>query len=132
MGVEQELYERLDTIPELGARIYPLVAPEGVQRPYATYRRESTDRTHSSGNTSRIRFARFSVRVYGDPEDGYGLFLGTVNRAQDVLEGASDVLQKSFIENETDDYNIATKEFVRELELDLSYTEPGTVPVPVP
>ena len=124
--VEKELYDRLDTVPELGARIYPLVAPQDVAKPYAIYRREATDRVRTFGRTSRLKMSRFVVRVYADSRLGYELFIGMVNRAQDALEGPSAVLHKSFIGNEAEDYDHDTNQFMREFELDLAYTQAVT------
>ena len=121
--VEQELYDRLDTVPELGARIYPLVAPHDVALPYATYRREAVDRTRAFGRTSKLKMSRFVVRVYADSRLGYDMFIGTVNRAQDALDGPSAVPHKSYIGNEAEDYDNDTQEFMREFELDLAYTQ---------
>ena len=124
--VEKELYDRLATVPELAARIYPLVAPQDVAKPYATYRREAVDRTRSFGRTSRLKMSRFVVRVYADARLGYDLFIGTVNRAQDALAGPSAVLHKSYIGNEAEDYDEDTKQFMREFEMDLAYTQAVT------
>ena len=51
------------------------------------------------------------------------MFIGTVNRAQDALDGPSAVLHKSYIGNEAEDYDNDTQEFMREFELDLAYTQ---------
>ena len=122
MAVEEELYERLATVKELGNRIYPLKAPQDVERPYAVYRREAVDRVRMFGRTSKLKLSQFLVRVYADSRLGYDRFIGTVNRAQDALEGPSDVLHKSYIGDEAEDYDDETKQFMREFEIDLAYT----------
>ena len=122
MAVEQELYERLASVKELGNRIYPLKAPQDVERPYAVYRREAVDRVRTFGRTSKLKLSQFLVRVYADSRLGYDRFIGTVNRAQDALEGPSDVLHKSYIGDEAEDYDDETKQFMREFEIDLAYT----------
>ena len=126
MAVEKELYDRLATVKELGNRIYPLKAPQGVEWPYAVYRREAVDRVRTFGRTSKLKLSRFLVRVYADSGLGYAQFIGTVNRAQDALEGPSDVLQKSFIGNEAEDYDNDTAQFMREFEIDVAYTQAVT------
>ena len=126
MVAEEELYDRLDTVPELGNRIYPLVAPQDVAKPYATYRRESVDRTRTFGRTSRLKMSRFVVRVYADSRLGYDQFIGTVNRAQDALAGPSAVLHQSFIGNEVEDFDNDTQQYIREFEMDLAYTQAVT------
>ena len=123
MAVEQELYDRLDSVPELDGRVFPLRAPQDTERPYATYRREATARTRTFGRTSPLKMSRFVVRVYADGQKSYNLFIGTVNRTQDALEGPSDVLHKSFIGSEAEDYDHDTQEYMREFELDLAYTQ---------
>ena len=126
MAVEEELYDRLATVKELGDRIYPLTAPQDVEKPYAVYRRESVDRIRTFGRTSQLKLSRFLVEVYADSRLGYDRFIGTVNRAQDALEGPSDVIQKSFIGDEAEDLDAETKQFMREFEIDLAYTQAVT------
>ena len=123
---EVELYDRLARVPELGKRIYPLVAPQDVDLPYAIYRREATDRIRGFKRTSKLKMARFSVEVYADARAGYDLFIGLVNRAQDALSGPSAELHKSYIDSEAEDYDEDTKQYTRTFELDLAYTQAAT------
>jgi hypothetical protein len=70
--------------------------------------------------------ARFQVRVHADSRLGYDRFVGLVNKAQDALEGAGGELLKSYIASEDEDYDEDTKQYSREFEMDIAYTQAVT------
>jgi len=110
MSIEETLFTRLSThaglIALVGARIYPLVAPEGVAKPFVIYQRISTGGPHTMGTDPPLESPRFQVSAYGDT------YSSAKTVAVQILAALQDytnaTIQRSFYENATDIYEPGT------------------------
>lgn len=58
------LFDILKTIPQVGSRVHPLVAPQNTQTPYITYQRISSLDTGAIDGTKSLDMARFQIKVF--------------------------------------------------------------------
>ena len=84
---EQALYARLNAqVSALGGRIYPLVLPQNVLYPAATYQRITTTRYPAFGSDADAVEPVIQVDVYGHRDDGYGAFVATATAVRSALQ----------------------------------------------
>jgi len=58
------LFEILKTIPQVGARVFPLVAPQGTASPYITFQRISSLDMGTMDGTESLDMGRFQIKVF--------------------------------------------------------------------
>lgn len=97
----------------VGARIYPLVAPQGSTRPYLVYQRISTPRVRSHDGPSGLAMPRFQWTGVTDGLQGavkYSQLRTLADALRAVLDGyhgdmGTDALHTSVrLDNETEEY----------------------------
>ena len=64
MSAEADVYTLLSAVPALGGRIYPLVLPQEVPYPAASYQRISAERYSAFGRDALPVDATIQVDVY--------------------------------------------------------------------
>lgn len=64
MSISIGLFNLLSTIPMIGDRVYPLIAPPKTQPPYITYQRISSLDTGTLDGTESIDMGRFQIKVF--------------------------------------------------------------------
>ena len=108
MGIESDLYGYLSTYAGLTAlistRIYPLVAPQNVTKPYCTYQKISLERKYSHGGYSGLQRPRLQVSCYAETYEQSRAVADQVIAALEAWPGAANI-QAVFIENEIDLYD---------------------------
>ena len=62
---EQAIYDQLTGVTALGSRIYPLVLPQNVEYPAASYQRISAIRYSQFGRDATAAEATVQVDIYG-------------------------------------------------------------------
>lgn len=110
---EQQVFARLNAITELGGRVYPLVLPQTVQYPAATFQRISAERQPQFGRDAMPVEATIQVDLYERRSVGYGELqtLADLVRAafQRVDSPASTPpIYDVFVEAERDEYESDT------------------------
>lgn len=127
---EQAIYDRLRTaVTELGGRIYPMVLPQDVAYPAATYQRISpTERVRGFGSTTNLRESTFQVDVYSRRGAGFSAFLTVAKAVGDALERFSNLiltpaLEVAYVENERDLYEDETELFRKSYDVRTWYRE---------
>ena len=78
--IQTGLFNLLKTIPSIGTRVYPLVAPQNTTTPYITYQRISSFDTSTTEGTESLDLARFQIKVFSKT------YLDAVNNANLVKE----------------------------------------------
>lgn len=58
------LFNILKTIPQVGDRVFPLVAPQGTAAPYITFQRISSLDTGAMDGTESLDMGRFQIKVF--------------------------------------------------------------------
>lgn len=58
------LFDILKTIPQVGVRVFPLVAPQGTAAPYITFQRISSLDTGTMDGTESLDMGRFQIKVF--------------------------------------------------------------------
>lgn len=58
------LFDILKTIPQVGDKVFPLVAPQRTAAPYITYQRISGLDTSTMDGTESLDMARFQIKVF--------------------------------------------------------------------
>ena len=64
MTIAQQVLTLLSGATAAGARVYPLTAPDGVQKPYITYQRISSNQEVVLSGTSGLTNTRMQIDVY--------------------------------------------------------------------
>ena len=65
MGMIQVgLFNLLKTIPTMGTKVYPLVAPQDTKPPYITYQRVGKSDTSTIEGTESLDIGRFQIKIY--------------------------------------------------------------------
>lgn len=58
------LFDILKTIPQVGVRVFPLVAPQGTTAPYITFQRISSLDTGTMEGAESLDMGRFQIKVF--------------------------------------------------------------------
>ena len=123
---EQAIYARLNSeVAALGGRIYPMVLPQNIQYPAATYQRiPPTTRYRTFGGYVPLVSATIQVDVYARRDLGYSSFKTIYDAVRDSLKQppGSD-LDDIFLEDEDDDYEDDTDLFRRRFDVGTTYEE---------
>ncbi|MFA5866917.1 MAG: DUF3168 domain-containing protein [Actinomycetota bacterium] len=111
MSIEETLFTRLSThaglIALVAARIYPLVAPEGVAAPFVIYQRISTRVVHAMSTDPSLESPRFQVSARGS---SYASAKTVETQILAALRDYTDAtIQRAFYENKADLYEPDTK-----------------------
>lgn len=112
MTVEEALYTHLTddagVAALVSARVYPLVAPQDVARPYLVYQRISTPRVRSHSGPSGLAHPRFQITAVAST---YGSARSLANAVRAALDGysgamgdAPGVQTAGFLDNEAENY----------------------------
>ena len=64
--IQQQIFALLSGATEAGTRVFPLVAPDGVPRPYIVYQRVSAISENVLSGDAGLTNTRFQIDVYGD------------------------------------------------------------------
>ena len=64
--IQQQLFTLLSGATEAGTRVFPLVAPDGVPRPYIVYQRVSAISENVLSGDAGLTNTRFQIDVYSD------------------------------------------------------------------
>lgn len=54
----------LETIPSIGPKVYPLVAPQDTKPPYITYQRVGKKETSTMLGTESLDIGRFQIKIF--------------------------------------------------------------------
>lgn len=113
MSIEEDLYAYMSTYAGLtelvGTRIYPLVAPQNVQKPYCTYQKISTGRQYSHSGYSGLQRPRMQVSCYAETYSQAKAVAAQVVAAVEAWSAANARVQAALQENEQDFYDEETK-----------------------
>ena len=121
---EQVIYSQLTTIPALGDRVYPLVLPQNVEYPAATYQRISAPRVSAFGRDVEPVEATIQVDVYSPKASGWPVFnaLAEAVRAALQREASGNVIQM-FLDADRDDYEDDTDLYRKSYDVRAWYRE---------
>ncbi|MFZ2967923.1 MAG: DUF3168 domain-containing protein [Sulfuricurvum sp.] len=101
------LFDILKTIPQVGDRVFPLVAPQGTVAPYITFQRISSLDTGTMDGTESLDMGRFQIKVFSKSYEESAII------AESVKTTMSGYGEKSM---HNDDYESDTKLFVQQLD----------------
>ena len=107
---EQAIYTQLNTVAALGSRIYPLVLPQNVVYPAATYQRIGpTNRFPAFGGDANAVEATIQVDIYDKRAKGYRdlTMLAQSVRAALQRQSNADAIDM-FLDTERDEYEAET------------------------
>ena len=82
--IQTGLFNLLKTIPSIGNRVYPLVAPQNTTTPYITYQRISSFDTSTTEGTESLDLARFQIKVFSKT---YSDAVNNANLVKEKLSG---------------------------------------------
>ena len=111
--IENKLFNWLIAHPGvmafIGTRLFPLVAPEGVAKPFCTYQKISNARAYTFSKTSPVSRARIQLDCWGD---SYSQVKGLASEISTALEAwdSTEILTAQQ-QNESDGYEPDTKLF---------------------
>ena len=109
--IQTGLFNLLKTIPSIGNRVYPLVAPQNTTTPYITYQRISSFDTSTTEGTESLDLARFQIKVFSKT---YSDAVNNANLVKEKLSGKGLKLMHG------EDYESDTLLFVQILDYQLS------------
>ena len=115
MSAEAGIYDRLSNFVGLTAlvstRIFPDIAPQDVDDPFVTYDRISTDRDSLLSADSGVVTARFQMSAWSQSKGTAIAVAAKIRAAYQRYTGtnASVVFLDSYLVNEVDLYDTATK-----------------------
>ncbi|HBV97778.1 MAG: hypothetical protein JL50_02945 [Peptococcaceae bacterium BICA1-7] len=113
--IEERLYGYLSGYAGLIAlvadRIYPLVAPQDVEKPYCVYMQVSNTRIHSHSGYSGLQRPRMQVSGIAETYPEAKAVADQVTAALEAWPGADNV-KAAFFQNETDLYEEETGLFI--------------------
>lgn len=112
------LFNILKTIPQVGDRVFPLVAPQGTASPYITFQRISSLDTGAMDGTESLDMGRFQIKVFSKT------YKESVVIAESVKTAMSAKGNKSM---QMDDYEPETLLFIQQLDYILSDDVVGVV-----
>jgi len=110
MNLSQAIYSGLKTTTGITSltsnRIYPLVAPQGVVKPYITYQQISNVPEHAMGTDPKIRSARIQVSAWATSYSGVLAVSTQIKTAlrdkQGILGSSIFNVQRIFYDDEND------------------------------
>lgn len=109
--IQVGLFNLLKTIPSIGIKVYPLVAPQDTKPPYITYQRVGKSDTSTMEGTESIDIGRFQIKIY---TKAYLEGLELANAVKEKLSG------KGIILMHIDDQEPDTKLFFQVMDYKLS------------
>lgn len=62
--IQVGLFTLLKTIPSIGVKVYPLIAPQTCNTPYIVYQRVGKSDTSTMEGTESLDIGRFQIKVY--------------------------------------------------------------------
>ena len=121
---EQAIYDQLAAVPALGDRVYPLVLPQNVVYPAATFQRISAARTSAFGRDAEPVEATVQVDIYGHKSAGYGAFSTVVQAVRAALQRqASGDAIDMYLDADRDDYEEDTELYRKSYDVRAWYRE---------
>lgn len=119
------LFDILRTIPQVGVRVFPLVAPQGTASPYITFQRISSLDTGTMDGTESLDMGRFQIKVFAKTyEESVLIALSNddnIKSVKTVMSGYGNKVMNM------DDYEPDTALFVQLLDYILSDDVVGAV-----
>ena len=121
---EQAIHNQLATVTALGDRIYPLVLPQNVEYPAATFQRISAPRVSAFGEDIEPVEATIQVDVYSQRSKGYAAFQTLAEAARVALQrqASGDGIQ-TFLDADRDDYEDDTDLYRKSYDVRAWYRE---------
>ena len=116
---EQAIYAQLTGVAALGDRVYPLVLPQNVEYPAATFQRLTATRHYSFGRGPRMVEPTIQVDVYGLAALGQQAFDAVTGTVLSALTEIAD----TFIDAERDDYEDDTELLRKSIDARVWYRE---------
>ena len=121
---EQAIYTQLAGVTALGSRIYPLVLPQNVEYPAASYQRISATRYSQFGRDATAAEATVQVDIYGERDTGMEAFNAVAQEVRLVLQRqASGTAIDMMLEGERDDYEDDTELLRKSYDVRVWYRE---------
>ena len=125
---EQAVYARLVAITGLGGRVYPMVLPQKVVYPAATFQRISATRYSAFGRDASPVEATIQVDIYSPLTAGYGALATLSDAVRGALQRVSTPsstppVYDSFIDAERDDYEDETMLLRKSFDVRIWYRE---------
>ncbi|MFY9141566.1 tail completion protein gp17 [Sulfuricurvum sp.] len=119
------LFDILKTIPQVGDRVFPLVAPQGTDAPYITFQRISSLDTGTMDGTESLDMGRFQIKVFAKTyEESVFIALSDDDNTKSVKTVMSGYGNKVM---SMDDYEPDAKLFVQQIDYILSDDVVGAV-----
>lgn len=109
--IQLGLFNLLKTIPLIGNKVYPLVAPQNTKPPYITYQRVGKSDTSTMEGTESLDIGRFQIKIFTKE---YIEGLSLANEVKEKLNG------KGTLVMHLDDEEQETKIFFQILDYRLS------------
>lgn len=112
--IEKALVNRLNNYSGLtalvGSRVYPLVAPNNVMRPYIVYQKISGPQVHTMGQDPGLQYPRFQFSCWGETYSSVKAVGAQVKAALSDYSGTllGVVIQRIIFENILDSYEADT------------------------
>lgn len=127
--VEKAVYSLLsgaDGLAKLtNGRVFPIVAPQNVKRPFITYERSSTERVAALSNDTDVARGIFQISAWSDNRDeavDVALQVRTImQRYRGTASGI--IIDDIYIQNEVDLYDSSTKLFQVSIDFEIWYRE---------
>lgn len=125
---EAQVYARLNAIAQLGGRVYPLVLPQTVDYPAATYRRLTATRHSKFRRDSTRAETTIEVYIYERLSAGYAALNTLANLVRAAFQrvaspSTTPPIYDVFILDEDDDYETATELLVKRFDFRIWYGE---------
>ena len=124
MSAEADVYTLLSAVPALGGRIYPLVLPQEVPYPAASYQRISAERYSAFGRDALPVDATIQVDVYSMRDLGPANHFTLADDVRGVLQRKSTgSTYDMMITGERDDYEDETNLYRKSYDVRVWYRE---------
>jgi hypothetical protein len=121
---EQAIHDQLDAITAFGGRIYPLVLPQDVKYPAATYQRISAPRVSAFRRDVEPVEATIQVDVYSERGSGFPGHVTLTEAVRAALQRQhSGSVIDMMLETERDDYEEDTNIYRKSYDVRTWYRE---------
>ena len=121
---EQAIKGYLDGVTALGNRVYPMVLPQNVVYPAATYQRISATRPSAFVRDAGVVEAVIQVDVYASRHMGYGAFDTVAQAVRSAIQRQrGGLVMDTYIDGERDSYEDDTDLYRKSFDVRAWYRE---------
>jgi hypothetical protein len=127
MSIETALTQELQSVTGLSNKVFPIVAPEGIEAPYCVYELNDINRVMSLRQFDGLADADFSISVYHNTykqaKELMDLVLTKIKSFLFYSIGGTYYCQNCKIENEIETYDYEPRKYQCQIDIQITFKE---------